>query len=59
TRLPFLPITAPDSLGWPWGSILARSDGGPGFISTPKWATPSFTSKVWNLHRLCKRFWRR
>ncbi|KAK0457547.1 uncharacterized protein EV420DRAFT_502383 [Desarmillaria tabescens] len=48
TRLPFLPITTLDSLGRPWGSILAGRDGEPGFISSPKYTTLSFNVKVWD-----------
>ncbi|KAK0202267.1 hypothetical protein DFS33DRAFT_1375582 [Desarmillaria ectypa] len=47
TRLHFLPVTTLDSLGRPWGSVLAGPDGEPGFISTPKYTTLSFNIKVW------------
>ncbi|KAK0243638.1 hypothetical protein EDD85DRAFT_944965 [Armillaria nabsnona] len=48
TRLPFLPITTLDSLGRPWGSILASPDSEPGFISSPKCMVLSFDIKMWD-----------
>ncbi|KAG7439640.1 uncharacterized protein BT62DRAFT_912963 [Guyanagaster necrorhizus] len=48
TLLPFLPVTTLDSMGRPWGSILAGADGKPGFISNPRYTTLSFNVKVWD-----------
>ncbi|KAG6851841.1 hypothetical protein C0991_005555, partial [Blastosporella zonata] len=47
TRLPFLPIVTLDRPGRPWGSILAGSDGKPGFVRNTRYNTLSVDAKLW------------
>ncbi|KAG6875608.1 hypothetical protein C0992_003112 [Termitomyces sp. T32_za158] len=50
TRLPFLPIVTLDKSGRPWGSILAGTDGKPGFVrnSRSRHSTMYITAKLWS-----------
>ncbi|KAG5733076.1 Flavohemoprotein [Termitomyces sp. T112] len=49
TQLPFLPVVTLDVTGRPWGSILAGTDGKPGFVrnSRSKYNTLSIDAKLW------------
>jgi hypothetical protein len=47
TRLPFVPVTTLDDAGRPWGSILAGSNGKPGFIKSPSNILLALDAKVW------------
>jgi hypothetical protein len=47
TRLPFVPVITLDSAGRPWGSILAGSDGKPGFIKNSRYSVLSVEANVW------------
>lgn len=49
TRLPFLPVVTLDACSRPWGSILAGSDGKPGFVQNSRshYNTLSINAKLW------------
>ncbi|KAF8074150.1 hypothetical protein FPV67DRAFT_1560343 [Lyophyllum atratum] len=47
TRLPFIPVVTLDESGRPWGSILAGSEGKPGFVRNSRYSVLSVDAKVW------------
>ncbi|KAJ7141140.1 hypothetical protein C8R44DRAFT_762813 [Mycena epipterygia] len=48
TCLHFLPVTTLDDVGRPWSSILAGSDGRPGFVQAPRYSSLSINAKLWD-----------
>jgi hypothetical protein len=48
TCLPFLPMTALDQSGRPWGSILAGRDGEKGFIRSRQYTRLEVKAQTWD-----------